>query len=94
MSNTPTPEEFTDSFPHSIIPCIQGKPTYDSLCKLKQKLCENAASVPLACRGGANGYLGIVVLPAAYATISNTAWVDPVSPGVTPIIPAATTTAN
>ena len=66
----PSPEALIESFPNTSPPTILGEPTYMQLAKLRNALKANAASVPSTRGGGANGYLGIVVSDAVYATIA------------------------
>ena len=95
-SNVPTPEEFINSFPHMSIPKIVGPPpTFETLLKAKEILSECAASVNSARRGGAHGYLQLVLGDAAFNAIPGTqAWVDPVHPGTMPVIPVGATGPN
>ena len=89
-TSVPSPKTFIDSFPNQL-PKIDGLPDYNSLTEARSLLKANAATVPCNCGGGANGYLGIVVSAAVYATISNVAFALPHNPGPQPIIPAGAT---
>jgi hypothetical protein len=92
-ANVQSPEDLIESFPNVVVK-IAGEPSYDTLAELMLTLKGNAASVPSARGGGAHGYLGIVISPAVYATISPVAWIDPINPGVQPVLPAGGTTAQ
>jgi hypothetical protein len=92
-SSIPSPEDFIASFPNPVTK-IEGPPTYDSLTELRNTLKANAATVASHCGGGNNGYLGLVVSGAIYATIDPTAFTIPDNPGPQPIIPHATTAAQ
>jgi hypothetical protein len=81
--SVPSPEDFITSFPHQI-PKIQGPPTYDALSLAKDALKANAASIPSTRGGGDNGYFGLVLSPAAYATVNATAFNIPDFPGAQP----------
>ena len=74
-STVQTPESFIESFPHPSLPKIIGLPTYTALSECKKALAANAASVASNRGGGANGYLGIILSPAVYATITPTPFV-------------------
>ena len=92
-SSVPSPESFIESFPHPIIPKITGLPTYQTLSETKRLLAANAASVASNRGGGSNGYLGIILSPAVYATISATPFDAPAYPGPQPNIPNGSTAA-
>jgi hypothetical protein len=91
-SNVPSIESFIESFPNRL-PKIQGLPTYDSLVETRRLLKENAATIPSLRGGGNNGYLGIVVSDAVYATIHATPFDLPDNPGPTPVIPGGASAA-
>ena len=93
-STVSSPESFIESFPHPILPKIIGLPTYTALADIKKSLAANAASVASNRGGGTNGYLGIILSPAVYATVSPTPFALPIYPGAQPIIPPGTTAAN
>jgi hypothetical protein len=90
MVSVPSAEAFIESFPNQL-PKIEGKPTYDKLKHAKSLLKQNAASVPSNRGGGTNGYLALTLSDAAYAAINPTAFVVPVYPGASPVIPDAAT---
>ena len=92
-SSIPSVEDFTNAFPNQRTPIV-GEPTYATLKTLKDQLKANAASIPTTLSGGNHGYLGLILSPAAYATISPTAFVEPAYPGQHPTIPAGTNAAN
>ena len=92
-SFVPSVEDYTNAFPNQLTPIV-GEPTYATLKTLKDQLKANAASVPTTLGGGNHGYLGLILSPAAYATISPTAFVKPAYPGQHPAIPAGTNAAN
>ena len=92
-STVPSVEDFTNAFPNHLTP-LAGEPTYQTLKELKDQLKANAASIPTTLGGGHHGYLGLILSPAAYATISPTAFAEPAYPGQHPTIPAGTNAAN
>ena len=61
---------------------------------LKDELKANAASIPTTLGGGTHGYLGLILSPAAYATIAATQFIEPIYPGQHPQVPAGTSAAN
>jgi hypothetical protein len=92
-SSIPSPEDFIASFPNPVAK-IEGPPTYESLTELRNTLKANAATVASHRGGGSNGYLGLVVSAAVYATIDPTAFTLPDNPGPQPVIPPGTTAAQ
>ena len=71
-----------------------GKPTYETIKAIKEELKANAASVHSDKGGGNHGYLGLVLSPTAYASITGTIpFIPPVHPGVL-TIPANSTEHN
>ncbi len=89
----PSPDALIESFPATSLPRIEGEPNYDSLALAKDVLKGNAASVPTIRGGGTNGYLGIILSDAAYATVDPIAFVRPANPGIQPQFPAGNVTA-
>ena len=76
-------------FQHPTVTSIVGEPAYDSILRLKKEIQANAASVPCEAGGGANGYLGLVLRPAEYMTVSVTPFVRPAHPGPLVVPPCA-----
>ena len=92
-TSVPSVEDITNAFPTPIT-TITGEPNYESLKTLKDQLKANAASIPTTLGGGNHGYLGLILSPAAYATIAATQFVEPIYPGQHPNVPADTSAAN
>ena len=92
-SSIPSIEDFTNAFPTQLTPIV-GEPTYKMLKTLKDQLKANAASVPTTLGSGNHGYHGLILSPAAYTTISPTAFIEPAYPGQHPAIPAGTNATN
>ena len=92
-SSVPSVEDFTNAFPTQVTPIV-GEPAYATLKTLKDQHKANAASVPTTLGGGNHGYLGLILSPATYATISPTVFIEPAYPGQHPAIPAGTRAAN
>ena len=89
---TNTVEAVLESFPNQHIPRIQGEPSYKSITQVRKLILKNAASVHSNLGGGNLGYLGLVVSPAKYLTISgNIAFVEYPNPPTLPPIPANAT---
>ena len=92
-SSVPSVEDITNAFPTPIT-TITGELNYESLKTLKEQLKANANSIPATLGGGNHGYLGLILSPAAYTTITATHFVEPVYPGQHPNVPAGTSAAN
>ena len=92
-SSVPSVEDFTNAFLMQFTPIV-GKATYATLKTLKDQLKANAASVPTTLGGRNHGYLGLILSPATYATISPTAFIEPAYPGQLPAISSGTSDAN
>lgn len=63
-------------FTYKTLTPIAGEPDLESINKLKKQLLANAENVPNAIHQ-AHGYLGLVMTPAEYSTISQTAFDRP-----------------
>ena len=92
-TSVPSVEDITNAFPTPITK-ITGEPNYEGLKHLKDQLKANAASIPTTLGGSTHGYLGLILSPAAYATIAATQFIEPVHPGQHPNVPAGTSAAN
>ena len=92
-SSAPSAEDFTNACPTQVTPIV-GEPTYATLKTLKDQLKATAASVPTTLGRGSHGYIGLILSPATYATISPTAFIEPAYPGQLPAIPGGTSAAN
>ena len=79
-------EALFESFPHPVIPPIEGLPTYESITNITRLLNANAASVHSELGGGALGHLAITISPAVYATLSAIPFVVPINPGPAPVL--------
>jgi hypothetical protein len=76
---------------------IMGEPNYKTIRALQDTLEENASSIECGLGGGANGYLGVLLTAAEYATIPGTfPFQAPVNPRHTapPVAGAAAAIAN
>ena len=59
------------------MPRILGEPSFTSLHDLLRQLKANAFSVPCTLGGGSHDYVGTLLSPPAYASLSNTAFQEP-----------------
>jgi hypothetical protein len=88
-------ESFIESFPHPIIPPIEGLPTYESIIDVTRLLNTNAASIHSELGDGQLGHLALTISPAVYAALSAIPFVAPPNPGPVPVlVPNVGTTAQ
>jgi hypothetical protein len=88
-------ESFIESFPHPIIPPIEGLPTYKSITDVTRLLNTNAASIHSELGDGQLGHLALTISPAVYAPLSAIPFVAPPYPGPVPVlVPNVGTTAQ
>ena len=67
-------------FEHKHMEKILAEPSFASLHYLLLRLKANASSVPYTLGGGAHGYVGMLLSPQAYASLSNTPFDEPLHP--------------
>ena len=77
-------------FAHHDLTRIQGEPSFSDLKLLSREVKANAMAVHSTIGGAAHGHLGLVLTPAQYANVSQTAFVRPVFPANL-VVPAGTT---
>jgi hypothetical protein len=88
-------ESFIESFPHPIIPPIEGLPTYESITDVTRLLNTNATSIHSELGVGQLGHLALTISPAVYATVSAIPFVAPPNLGPVPVlVPNVGTTAQ
>jgi hypothetical protein len=86
----PTVEDVLASFPHPILPSVEGEPDYQTIHDTRKFLQANSRAIDTHLGGGTLGHLGLIVLDAAYSNISPptadapTFWVTPNAPGRAP----------
>jgi hypothetical protein len=75
----------TFAFPHPVLMPIIGRPTNESVLRLKQEIYANAKSVHSLLGGVVQGHLALVLPAAAYIARPGTAaFIPPVHPGAPP----------
>jgi hypothetical protein len=78
------------SFPHPILPTVEGEPDYQTIHATRKFLQANSRAINTHLGGGTLGNLGLIVSDAAYSNIapptaeSPTFWVTPNAPGRAP----------
>jgi hypothetical protein len=86
-----TVEDVISSFPHPILPTVQGETDYQTIHAIRKLLQANARAIDTHLGGGALGHLGIIVSDASYAMIvpeieaGPTLWERPSPPGRAPV---------
>jgi hypothetical protein len=74
-------DNILERMPHKAFTRIQGEPSFETLETIQKELRANAKAIHSTLGGGAQGHLGLVMTPAAYAHVSPTAFVMPAHPG-------------
>jgi hypothetical protein len=89
-----TVEDVIASFPHPILPTVQGEPDYQTIHAIWKSLQANSREIDTHLGGGTLGHLGLIVSDASYAMIAlatdagPTIWVSPTAPpgGIQPTL--------
>jgi hypothetical protein len=82
-----TVKDVIASFPHPILPTVQGEPDYQTIHAIRKLLQANAWAIDTQLGGGALGHLGRIVSDASYAMVAPsteagpTLWISPTAPG-------------
>jgi hypothetical protein len=78
------------SFPHPVLPTVQGKPDYQTIHATRRFLQANSRAIDTHLGGGTLGHLGLIISDASYAMIAPTTaavptlWTTPQAPGRAP----------
>jgi hypothetical protein len=85
-----TVEDIMASFPHPILPTVEGEPGYQTIHAIRRFLQANSRAIDTHLGGGTLGHLGLIISDASYAIIAPatvnepTLWITPQSPGRAP----------
>jgi hypothetical protein len=85
-----TVEDVIASFPHPVLPTVQGEPDYQTIHAIRKSLQANSRAIDTHLGGGTLGHLGLIVADASYAMISPatdtgpTRCISPQAPGRAP----------
>jgi hypothetical protein len=85
-----TVEDVIASFPHPVLPPVQGEPDYQTIHTIRKSLQANSRAIDTHLGGGTLGHLGLIVSDASYAMIAPetdagpTLWISPQAPGRAP----------
>jgi hypothetical protein len=85
-----TIEDVLASFPHPIIPTVEGEPDYQTIHATRKFLQANSRAIDTHLGGGTLGHMGLIVSDASYSNISTptavapTFWETPNAPGRAP----------
>jgi hypothetical protein len=78
------------SFPHPILPTVEGEPDYQTILATRKFLQANSRAIDTHLGGGTLGHLGLIVSDTAYSNLAPptaeapTFWVTPNAPGRAP----------
>ena len=67
-------------FQHKVLTRVHGKPHFESIKIILDKLKANASSVTSTLGGGMYSHFGLLISDSKYATLSATVFINPVSP--------------
>jgi hypothetical protein len=85
-----TLEDVMASFPHPVLPTVQGEPDYQAIHATRKFLQANSPAIDTHLGGGTLGHLGLIISDASYAMTApktdeeTTLWVTPNAPGRAP----------
>jgi hypothetical protein len=85
-----TVEDVMSSFPHPVLPTVQGEPDYQTIHATRKFLQANSRAIDTHLGGGALGHLGLIISDASYAMIAPSTndepklWITPQAPGRAP----------
>jgi hypothetical protein len=85
-----TVEDVMASFPHPILPTVQGEPDYQTIHATRKFLQANSRAIDTHFGGGTLGHLGLIISDASYSNIDPptsgepTLWETPNAPGRAP----------
>jgi hypothetical protein len=85
-----TVEDVIASFPHPVLPTVQGEPDYQTIHAIRKSLQANSRAIDTHLGGGPLGHLGRIVSDASYAMIAPateagpTLWISRTAPGRAP----------
>jgi hypothetical protein len=83
-------ENFMASFPHPILPTVQGEPDYQTIHATRKFLQANSRAIETHLGVGTLGHLGLIISDASYTMIAPTTeagptlWTTPPAPGRAP----------
>jgi hypothetical protein len=78
------------SFPHPVLPTVQGEPDYQTIHATRRFLQVNSRAIDTHLGGGTLGHLGLIISDASFAMIAPatvdepTLWITPQAPGRAP----------
>jgi hypothetical protein len=67
-----TVEDVMASFPHPVLPAVQGEPDYQTIHATRKFLQANSRAIDTHLGGGTLGHLGLIISDASYAQITPT----------------------
>jgi hypothetical protein len=85
-----TVEDVVASFPHPVLPTVQGEPDYQTIHATRKFLQANSRAIYTHLGGGTLGHLGLIISDSSYSMISPTTdagptlWTSPQTPGRAP----------
>jgi hypothetical protein len=85
-----TVEDVMESFPHPVLPTVQGETDYKTIHTTRKFLQANSRAIDTHLGGGTLGHLGLIISDTSFVMISPTTnneltfWITPQAPGWAP----------
>jgi hypothetical protein len=85
-----TVKNIMSSFPHPLLPTVQGEPDYQTIHATRKLLQANSRAIDTHLGDGTLGHLGLIISDVSYAMIAPTTearpklWTTPQAPGRAP----------
>jgi hypothetical protein len=73
-----TVEDVMASFPHPVLPTVQGEPDYQTIHATRKFLQANSRAIDTHVGGGTLGHLGLIISDTSYAMIAPTTYAAPI----------------
>ena len=80
-------ESIIESFPTSIIPCVEGEPIYKNIKEVEKIIIINVSSIESELGGGKYSLLGLVMSANRWNTITGQAFISHTNPGALSTFP-------
>jgi hypothetical protein len=72
-----TIDNIMPSFPHPVLPSVEGEPDYQTIHASRKLLQANSQAIDTHLGGGTLGHLGLIIYVASYAMIAPTTEAGP-----------------
>ena len=87
-------DDIIAKFSTKILHPIPGEPDYDCISQINQLIYGNAATLPTTLGGVAHVHIALIMKATLYVTLSPIAYIAPVEPPLTLVVPPTATNAD